>query len=54
MDLGLGNRIDLKRQLLPTSLQLLGRPFWEATLLAIGERYQRETDWHRRRPPLAS
>lgn len=39
---------------LPTSLQLLGRPFGEATLLAIGQRFQRETDWHLRRPPLAS
>lgn len=37
---------------LPTSLQLLGRAFSEATLLAIGDRFQQLTDWHTRRPPL--
>jgi aspartyl-tRNA(Asn)/glutamyl-tRNA(Gln) amidotransferase subunit A len=38
---------------LPTSLQLIGRAYSEATLLAIGERYQRATDWHTRRPQLS-
>ena len=36
---------------LPTSLQLIGRAFSEATLLAIADRYQQATDWHRKRPP---
>lgn len=36
---------------LPTSLQLTGRAGSEAVLLAIGMRYQRLTDYHRRRPP---
>jgi aspartyl-tRNA(Asn)/glutamyl-tRNA(Gln) amidotransferase subunit A len=36
---------------LPVSLQLVGRPFAEAALLAAGHAYQRETDWHTRRPP---
>ena len=36
---------------IPTSLQLLGRAFSEATLLAIAHRYQQATDWHRKRPP---
>ena len=35
---------------LPLGLQLIGRPFDEATLLAIGEMYQGATDWHRRTP----
>ncbi|HVO11605.1 MAG TPA: amidase [Vicinamibacteria bacterium] len=40
------------RDRLPTSLQLLGRAFTEARLVAIADAYQRLTDWHRRRPPL--
>jgi aspartyl-tRNA(Asn)/glutamyl-tRNA(Gln) amidotransferase subunit A len=35
---------------LPMSLQLVGRPFSEATLLAAGRAWQRATDWHRRVP----
>ena len=36
---------------LPVSLQLLGRAFSEATLVALGTAYQQVTDWHRKRPP---
>jgi aspartyl-tRNA(Asn)/glutamyl-tRNA(Gln) amidotransferase subunit A len=36
---------------LPTSLQLIGRAFSEATLVALGTAYQQLTDWHRKRPP---
>ncbi|MFN8543892.1 MAG: amidase [Candidatus Binatia bacterium] len=39
---------------LPVGMQLVGRPFAEAAVLAAGHAYQRETDWHARRPPLAS
>lgn len=35
---------------LPISVQLVGRPFAEATLLAAGHAFQRETDWHQRAP----
>ncbi len=35
---------------LPVAIQLVGRPFAEATLLAAGHAYQRETDWHQRVP----
>jgi len=35
----------------PIGLQLVGRPFAEADVLAAGDAYQRVTDWHRRRPP---
>ena len=38
---------------LPLGIQLLGRPFSEALLLNAGHRYQRATDWHRRRPSNA-
>jgi aspartyl-tRNA(Asn)/glutamyl-tRNA(Gln) amidotransferase subunit A len=36
---------------LPLSLQLVGRPFSEALLLAAGRAFQRATDWHQRVPP---
>src|SRR5207247_845299 len=35
----------------PIGLQLVGRPFAEAEVLAAGHAYQRATDWHLRRPP---
>lgn len=36
---------------LPVALQIVGRPWSENTLLAIGKEYQARTEWHRRRPP---
>jgi aspartyl-tRNA(Asn)/glutamyl-tRNA(Gln) amidotransferase subunit A len=36
---------------MPVGMQLLGRPFDEATLLAVGCAYQRATDHHLRQPP---
>jgi aspartyl-tRNA(Asn)/glutamyl-tRNA(Gln) amidotransferase subunit A len=38
---------------LPIGLQLVGRPFDEATVLRVLDAYQRITDWHTRRPPVA-
>jgi aspartyl-tRNA(Asn)/glutamyl-tRNA(Gln) amidotransferase subunit A len=35
---------------LPLAMQLVGRPFAEAALLAAGHAFQRETDWHLRAP----
>jgi aspartyl-tRNA(Asn)/glutamyl-tRNA(Gln) amidotransferase subunit A len=37
---------------LPISLQLLGHNFNELTLLQVGHRFQLETDWHSRLPPV--
>jgi aspartyl-tRNA(Asn)/glutamyl-tRNA(Gln) amidotransferase subunit A len=39
---------------LPVALQLVGVPFSENTLLAVGREFQSRTDWHKRRPPSAS
>jgi aspartyl-tRNA(Asn)/glutamyl-tRNA(Gln) amidotransferase subunit A len=37
---------------LPIGLQLLGEPFEEERLLRAARMFERETDWHRRRPKL--
>jgi aspartyl-tRNA(Asn)/glutamyl-tRNA(Gln) amidotransferase subunit A len=36
---------------LPVAVQLVGLPFSENTLLALGREFQTRTDWHRRKPP---
>jgi len=38
---------------LPIGLQIIGRPFDEATVLRAVDAYQRLTDWHTRRPTVA-
>jgi aspartyl-tRNA(Asn)/glutamyl-tRNA(Gln) amidotransferase subunit A len=37
---------------LPSAFQLIGRPFAEARLLAVGHAYQCATDWHKRVPSI--
>ena len=37
---------------LPLSLQIVGKPFDEATILQIGHAYEAQTAWHQHRPPL--
>jgi aspartyl-tRNA(Asn)/glutamyl-tRNA(Gln) amidotransferase subunit A len=37
---------------MPMGLQLVGSPFSENMLLAIGRTFQERTDWHKRRPPV--
>jgi aspartyl-tRNA(Asn)/glutamyl-tRNA(Gln) amidotransferase subunit A len=39
---------------MPTSFQLVGRPYAEATLFRLGHRYQMETQFHRRIPTALS
>ena len=38
---------------LPIGMQLIGAPFADATLIAIGRTVQRETQWHLRTPDLS-
>ncbi|HET6879008.1 MAG TPA: amidase family protein [Pirellulales bacterium] len=35
---------------LPIGLQIVARPFEEATLLRVAHQFQLATDWHTRRP----
>ena len=37
---------------LPIGLQLLGKPFGEATILKLAHAYEQSTGWHREKPPL--
>jgi aspartyl-tRNA(Asn)/glutamyl-tRNA(Gln) amidotransferase subunit A len=37
---------------LPIAISVVGRPFYENQLVAIGKAFQSHTDWHRRRPPV--
>jgi aspartyl-tRNA(Asn)/glutamyl-tRNA(Gln) amidotransferase subunit A len=37
---------------LPIGLQIAGRPFAEARVLKVADAYQRDTDFHLRRPPM--
>jgi len=37
---------------LPMALQIAGRPFEEATILAVAQAYEEQTSWHERRPSL--
>ncbi len=36
----------------PVGLQIVGRPFAEATVLAVGQAYQKATQWHNERPQM--
>jgi aspartyl-tRNA(Asn)/glutamyl-tRNA(Gln) amidotransferase subunit A len=38
---------------MPIGMQIVGRPFDEATVFRAADAYQRVTDWHTRRPVLA-
>jgi aspartyl-tRNA(Asn)/glutamyl-tRNA(Gln) amidotransferase subunit A len=37
---------------LPIGFQLVAPPFAESLLLKLGHHFQRETDWHLRRPSI--
>jgi aspartyl-tRNA(Asn)/glutamyl-tRNA(Gln) amidotransferase subunit A len=39
---------------LPIGMQLMAGPFAEATLIRLGQAFQRATDWHLRRPDLSA
>jgi aspartyl-tRNA(Asn)/glutamyl-tRNA(Gln) amidotransferase subunit A len=38
---------------MPVAISLVGRPFSENHLIALGKLFQSQTDWHRRRPPVS-
>ena len=37
---------------LPIGMQVIGRPFDEATVLRLGHAFEQATDWHRRKPEI--
>jgi aspartyl-tRNA(Asn)/glutamyl-tRNA(Gln) amidotransferase subunit A len=37
---------------LPIGLQILGKPFGEATMLRVAHAFEQSTSWHKERPPL--
>jgi aspartyl-tRNA(Asn)/glutamyl-tRNA(Gln) amidotransferase subunit A len=37
---------------LPIGLQIAARPFAEGRVLKVADAYQRDTDFHKRRPPV--
>lgn len=39
---------------LPLSMQIVGKPFDEATVLRVGDAFQQLTDWHLQLPPIAA
>jgi aspartyl-tRNA(Asn)/glutamyl-tRNA(Gln) amidotransferase subunit A len=43
----------VSREGLPVSIQIVGRPFDDATVLRLARAYERATDWHTRRPDPA-
>jgi aspartyl-tRNA(Asn)/glutamyl-tRNA(Gln) amidotransferase subunit A len=51
---GLSIPCGLTRSGLPIGLQLLGKPFDEATLLQTAHQFERVNDWHKRLPTLAT
>jgi aspartyl-tRNA(Asn)/glutamyl-tRNA(Gln) amidotransferase subunit A len=36
---------------LPVAISIIGRPFFDNHVLGVGRVFQKQTDWHRRRPP---
>ena len=40
------------RENLPVSLQIVGRPFEDGTVLKVAHAYEKNTSWHSRRPPI--
>ena len=49
---GISRPCRLRRDGLPVGLQILAKPFDEATLLRVAYAYEQATDWHKARPAL--
>jgi aspartyl-tRNA(Asn)/glutamyl-tRNA(Gln) amidotransferase subunit A len=39
------------REGMPVGLQIIGRPFDEASILSVAHAYEQSTEWHRKTPP---
>jgi len=39
---------------LPIGMQVIGKPFEEATILRIAYAYEEQTEWHRKKPALSA
>jgi len=39
---------------LPVGMQIIGSPFTDDTVLAVGDAYQQITDWHLRLPDVSA
>jgi aspartyl-tRNA(Asn)/glutamyl-tRNA(Gln) amidotransferase subunit A len=37
---------------MPIGMQIIGRPFDEATILKVAHRYEQETEWHKKKPKM--
>ena len=48
-----GRAVGSRRDGVPTSIQLVGRPFDEATLLSLGAQIEKARPWAQRRPPVS-
>jgi aspartyl-tRNA(Asn)/glutamyl-tRNA(Gln) amidotransferase subunit A len=44
--------VEAEGKLLPVGLQVLARPFDEATMLRVAHAYEQSTSWHTQLPPL--
>jgi aspartyl-tRNA(Asn)/glutamyl-tRNA(Gln) amidotransferase subunit A len=41
-------------EMMPIGLQIIGRPFEEATVLKVADAFERNTEWHLKHPPIAN
>jgi Asp-tRNA(Asn)/Glu-tRNA(Gln) amidotransferase A subunit family amidase len=37
---------------MPIAISLVSRPYYENELIALGSLFQKQTDWHRKRPAV--
>ena len=51
---GVNSELGTGNAKLPIGLQLLGKPFGEATILKIAHAYEQSTGWHKEKPPLGN
>jgi len=49
---GISLPLVLSKKGLPIGLQLMAKPFDEAILLRVAYTYEKNTDWHKRKPDL--